>query len=378
MKVSITKCVSYDASEVYAALERVVDLDWVSPGMHIGIKANLVTFSKPEAAATTHPSLLVALIKMLCERGATVTVGDSPGGIYTGIYLDRVYAATGLKVVEKAGGKLNRDFSVKEAEFEAAHAAKTFTYTGWLDCCDEIINFCKLKTHGMMSMSGAAKNMFGAVPGTVKPEYHYRFPEPADFANMIVDLDEYFKPRLSIVDAVVGMEGNGPTSGKPRHIGMLIASENPHAADLVGAAVIGLKPSEVPTLVAAQRRGLAPESVSELELVGGELNDFIITDYELVKTTRSLRFNRDSEKFFGKLASRFMDKALASYPRLTPQKCVGCRECDKVCPADAIKMVDKKPVIDRKRCIRCFCCQEFCPKAAMTVHRPPLAKLLSK
>ena len=364
--------------EVRSALENTVDLSWVKSGMKIGIKANLVTFLKPDAAATTHPSLLVALTHMLKERGAEVVVGDSPGGIYNGIYLDRVYSATGMKAVVEAGGKLNHDFSVKHAEYENARVCKTFSYTGWLDNCDEIINFCKLKTHGMMSMSGAAKNMFGAVPGTVKPEYHYRFPEPADFADMIIDLDEYFKPRLSVVDAVVGMEGNGPTSGTPRHIGMVMASENPHAADLVGAAVIGLSPKEVPTLVAAMRRGLVCENVEELDVVGGKLSDFLITDYHLIKTTRSLRFSRDSEQFFGKVFSRIADKALASYPKLIPSKCVGCRECDKVCPADAITMKDKKPVIDRKKCIRCFCCQEFCPKAAMIVHRPPLARILTK
>lgn len=376
--VKISACPSYDKNDVVKALENTVDLSWVKSGMKIGIKANLVTFLKPDAAATTHPALLVALTQMLVDRGAEVVVGDSPGGIYNGIFLDRVYSATGMKALTEVGGKLNRDFSVRQAEFENARVCKTFSYTGWLDNCDEIINFCKLKTHGMMSMSGASKNMFGAVPGTVKPEYHYRFPEPADFADMIIDLDEYFKPRLSIVDAVVGMEGNGPTAGTPRHIGMVIASKNPHAADLVGATVIGLDPKEVPTLVAALRRGLVCEKVGDLDISGGNLDDFIIPDYQLVKTTRSLRFSRDSEQFFGKLFSRIADRALASYPKLNHAKCVGCRECEKVCPADAIVMKDKKPVINRKKCIRCFCCQEFCPKSAMTVHRPPLARILTK
>ena len=382
MKVSVTACKSYNEPEVSAALEKLLaplgGLSWVTPGMTVGIKANLVTFLKPEAAATTHPALLCALIRMLREKGAEVILGDSPGGLYTRVYLDRVYAVTGMKGAEAAGAVLNHDFSVKEATFPHARSAKTFTYTGWLDHCDALINFCKLKTHGMMSMSGAAKNMFGAVPGTVKPEYHYRFPEPAAFADMIVDLDEYFKPRLSIIDGVVGMEGNGPTAGTPRPVGVLIASENPHAADLIGAAVIGLNPGEVPTLVAASRRGLIPNTPEELETAGEDWRQFIVADYQRVETMRSLRFNRESAKFFGRISSAFMDKALSSYPKLKKEDCIGCRECDKVCPADAITMVDKKPRIHRKKCIRCFCCQEFCPKGAMKVHRPVLARLLVK
>ncbi len=383
MNVSICACEGYEQEQVRTALQEVLaplgGLSWVTPGMKIAVKANLITMIKPEAAATTHPALLAALMKMLAEKGAEVTLGDSPGGLYTKAYLDRVYSVTGMKEAAKAAGaKLNWDFSVKEATFPEARAAKTFAYTGWLEEADAIINFCKLKTHGMMTLSAAAKNMFGAVPGTVKPEYHYRFPEPADFADMIVDLNEYFKPRLHIIDGVIGMEGNGPTAGTPRPIGVLIASQNPHAADLIGASIIGLKADEVPTLVAAQRRGLIPQTPEEVETVGLDWKERIIPDYQLVKTVRSLRFNRNSEKFFGRISAAVMDRALASRPVLTPAECIGCKECFKVCPADAIQMIEKKPKIDRKKCIRCFCCQEFCPKGALKVKRPTLAKLLLK
>jgi uncharacterized protein (DUF362 family)/NAD-dependent dihydropyrimidine dehydrogenase PreA subunit len=380
MKVSITECKSYQEAEVTAALKALLEplggLDWVTPGMRVAIKANLVTFLKPEAAATTHPALLCGLVRLLCQKGAKVTVGDSPGGIYNKLYLDRVYAVTGIKAVQEAGADLNNDFSVQEAVFPGAKAATTFTYTGWLDRADAIINFSKLKTHGMMSLSAAAKNMFGVVPGTVKPEYHYRFPDPAKFADMIVDLNEYFKPCLSIIDGVVGMEGNGPTAGTPRPVGVLVASQNPHAADLLAASLIGLKVQEVPTLVAAIRRGLIPQTVQELELCGVDWRQYTVEDYQRVQTVRSLRFNRESEKFFGRISGNFIDKALASVPKLHAAACIGCRECQKVCPANAIVMQNNKPVINRKNCIRCFCCQEFCPKGAMKVHRPLLARLL--
>lgn len=380
--VSVVECKNYTDTQVQAALEALLapigGLDWVTPGMRVGIKTNLITFMKPEAAGTTHPAVLCALTKMLKERGAEVVLGDSPGGIYTAAYLDRVYSATGMKEVEKAGAILNHDFSVKEADFPDAKVAKTFTYTGWLDTVDAIINCCKLKTHGMMSMSCAAKNMFGAVPGTVKPEYHYRFPDPLQFADMIIDLNEYFKPRLNIVDGIVGMEGNGPTAGKPREVGLLMASANPHACDRISAALIGLTPEKVPTLNAAIRRKLIPADIDKIPTVGVQWKEKIIPDYQLVERAKSLRFNRESNTFFGKISASVIDKALASVPQLYPAECIGCKECFKVCPADAITMIEQKPKIDRKKCIRCFCCQEFCPKGAMKVKRPFLAKLLLK
>lgn len=381
MKVSVVPCDNYDPAQAETALRQALQplggLDWVTPGMTVAVKANLVTFLKPEAAATTHPVLLCALVKLLKEKGARVIVGDSPGGLYTKVYLDRIYSVTGMKAVEEAGGELNRDFEIKEATYPEAKEAKTFTYTAWLDKADAIIDFCKLKTHGMMAMSGAAKNMFGVVPGTAKPEYHYRYPDPDRFADMILDLDEYFKPILSITDGIVGMEGNGPTAGTPRKIGVIIASDSPHAADLVGADLIGLKAEDVPTLQAAVRRGWIPETPEELD-VTGDWKPFIVADYQRVETTHSLRFNKDSHTFFGRISSTFMDKALASRPVLTPDECIGCKECFKICPAKAIEMVDKKPVINRKECIRCFCCQEFCPKGALKVKRTWIAKLLIK
>ena len=376
--VSIVPCQSYDEGEVDSALKALLDsiggLDWVEKGMKIAIKANLVTFAKPEEAVTTHPSLIRALIKLLREKGATVVVGDSPGGLYNAAFLGRVYSVCGLKSVEEVGGELNHDFGQTEAHFEGAAVAHDFTYTSYLDSADAIINFCKLKNHGMMGMSAAAKNMFGVIPGTMKPEYHFRFPNQADFARMIVDIDEYFKDKvkLCIADAIVGMEGNGPTQGTPRQIGAILASVNPHKLDLVCAKLIGLSEDEIPTLLAAKERGLIPESVDKLE-VFGDVDSLIVSDYNNIATKNSLLFDNKS-KLFGKIAK----SVLEAKPTVVKKDCRGCEKCKQICPAQAIKMVDGKPVIDRKKCIKCFCCQEFCPFGAMKVHRTALAKLLTK
>ncbi|MBD5134044.1 MAG: DUF362 domain-containing protein [Clostridiales bacterium] len=377
--VVITPCADYSEGETRAALERVLEplggLDWVGPGMKIAVKVNLVTFAKPEKAATTHPGLLCSLVKMLVERGADVVVGDSPGGLYNAAYVNRVYAATGMNAVERCGGRLNQDFSERQGSCPEGKVCRQFRYTAYLDEADAIIDLCKLKTHGMMAMTCGAKNMFGTIPGTMKPEYHFRYPDPRDFARMIVDLDEYFKPKLTIVDAVDCMEGNGPTGGTPRHMGALLASESPHKVDLVCAELIGLKREEVPTLEAALERGLIPASAEELT-VEGDPAAFALPDFQRITTGNSHLFQGDGKSLFHRVKGSVMQWALSQRPAVKKAECVGCGECRDICPAKAITMVGGKPSIDRKACIRCFCCQEFCPKSAMVVRRTAIAKLL--
>jgi len=369
--ISVVPCADYTASTCAKALSDALSaingLDWIKPGMTVGIKANLVSMLKPEAAATTHPTLICELVKLIREKGADVVIGDSPGGLYTQLYVDRVYAATGMREAEKLGAALNRDFGCGEADFPEAVKARRFEYTTWLDSCDGIINFCKLKTHGMMGMSAAVKNMFGAVPGTRKPEMHYLYPDADDFADMLIDINEYFRPRLNIVDAVTGMEGNGPTSGTPRHIGCIIAGASPYEVDMACADIIGIDPGAVQTLGAAARRGLAPAAYE----LRGDIAPFIQKDVEL-PPRRDIRF------MAGSPVGRALSAFLSAKPVLKRDKCTGCRKCFNVCPADAIVMKDNRPVIDRKKCIRCFCCQEFCPQAAMISRRPLIARMLNK
>jgi len=379
--VSLVPCTSYEPEECAGALEAVLaplgGLDWVRPGMRIVIKVNLVSAMKPEEAATTHPALLCALIGMLKSRGASVVIGDSPGGLYNAAHVNHVYDAAGMRECESCGAELNRDFGQAEAHFPDAVMARTFQYTSYLDSADAIIDFCKLKSHGMMGMSNAAKNLFGTIPGTMKPEYHYRFPDPDNFADMLVDLNEYFMPRLAICDAVVGMEGNGPTMGTPRKLGFIGASLSTHKLDLVCAGILGLKKDDVPTLRAAYRRGLIPASAEELS-VSGSPDKFAVADFQAPVAQGPVTFAAKFHGPFAELMGCIAKSALTCRPQVKKSLCVGCSKCASICPAKAITMTDRLPVIDRKKCIHCFCCQEFCPKGAMQVHRPLAARLLNK
>lgn len=390
--VSVEKCSSYEQLEINKALDNAIDaiggLDFVKEGMTIGIKANLVAAMNPDKAVTTHPALLKRLCERIVELGASVIVGDSPGGLFTPAFVKNVYKTCGLYELEEAFPgkvKLNTNLEIKDAEFPEAVSIKTFIYTAWLDDVDFIINFSKLKTHAMMGMSCAVKNMFGTIPGTTKPEYHMRFPEENAFANLMVDLNEYFKPALYVVDAIDGMEGNGPTAGEKRHIGLILASKKPYALDMVCADIIGLGINDVQTMKAAYERGLGPKSVDEVEVVGSALlQDVKISDYKKATIHQSITFEGGSA--FNNVKSAVVKILFSTKPLVRPSECIGCKKCYETCPAHAITMVTKKvkgkevllPEIDRSKCIKCFCCQEFCPKGAMKVHENPIGKMINR
>ena len=273
--LALEPCGSYEDAEVEQALRRALGaidgLAFVRPGMRVAVKVNLVTAMKPDSAATVHPALVCALVRLLRERGAEVVIGDSPSGLFNAPVLRHVYEVCGMKRAEDFGAELNEDFSQAEAEFPEGAQARRFPCTAWLTKADAVVDLCKLKTHGMMGLTCAVKNFFGAIPGMIKPEFHYRYPNPADFADMLVDLYEYFKPRLCVCDAVIGMEGNGPTQGRPRRIGCLLAAKNGHLLDLAAADLIGLGSAEVPTLRAAIARGLCPGALSAPAAARGAL-----------------------------------------------------------------------------------------------------------
>ncbi len=371
--VSYAECSDYIYKDVRSALEQaiyeVTDLSWVTKGMTIALKANLLTGKSPDKAVTTHPYLLCAMCEILSERGAIPIVGDSPGGIFTEAYVGRIYRIAGMESVLNYGGTLNSDYSQQNITFENGKLLKEFDCTSWLLKADAVINICKLKTHGMTTLTAGVKNMFGSVPGTRKPEYHFRYPDINDFGDMLVDVFERVAPKLTICDAILAMEGNGPNSGRPRKLGYIAVSENAHALDISLSKLINLDPDKVTTIRSAKSRGLVPENIKVSN------QPPTVLDYDIPETG-GLLFTGHG-KLAHKLRGGLIRITLSSKPSLVAKKCTGCSECKEVCPADAIEMRDKKPKINRRKCILCFCCQEFCPFGALEVKRPTLAKMLS-
>lgn len=372
-KVSLVKCNSYELDEVELALEKSLRLiggldSYIKPGMKVLVKCNLLMKKKPEECTTTHPAVVEALVKKLKAVGAIPIIGDSPGGPFTPRLLRGIYSATGMiDVAQRTGAELNYNTNPMEVSFPEGKIIKKLTVMELLQDVDAVISVAKLKTHGMTLYTGAVKNLFGVIPGMTKAEYHLRMNKVEDFTEALVDICEYVKPALSIMDGVMGMEGDGPSAGTPRKIGAILASNNPHALDLVCASLVGIAPNRVPTIQRAVERGLCSYSLDDIELLGDSFDELRIDDFKLPVTGEISFLHR----VFGsnsRLAT-LLNHHLGPKPYFNHDECIGCSDCQRYCPPKAIEMVNRRPVVDLKKCIRCYCCQELCPEKAVEIKR---------
>ncbi|MFZ2539928.1 MAG: DUF362 domain-containing protein [Oscillospiraceae bacterium] len=370
--VSITSTKSYDKDEVISSIRRHFELlklhELIKPEMKVLLKPNLLMKRRPEETTTTHPVVVGGIIACLKEIGVTnITIADSPGGPYTKSALTGIYEASGMRAIaEEYNVQLNWDFDSFEQTVDNGVMVKSFTLINPVKDADFIIDIAKLKTHAMTTLSGGVKNLFGTVPGLMKPEFHWRFPEKDNFCNMLLDLCSTVKPDVTFVDAIVSMEGNGPSGGTPKNTDMILASRSAYNMDIVLCKVIGIKVSDAPTVYNAIKRGLSVSGFSMLNIIGDNIKCF--DDYKIPQV-RSLGFYDVMPKFLIKPIRPIMDRFLSSKPVIQKKKCIGCAKCSESCPADTISIIDKKAIIDYSKCIKCFCCHEMCPVKAIEIKR---------
>lgn len=371
-------CQNYQSEEINNAVTqlfyRIGGLKrFVHPGQTVLLKNNLLMKKNPDAGVTTHPALTEAITKKIQSLGAKVIIADSPGGPFNKNWLKGIYRETGMEqITQKTGAQLNWNFNQQDHSFPEGHLLKKITLCQIVKEVDVVISIAKLKTHGFTLYTGAVKNLFGAVPGLLKADYHLRMNRVTDFSMMLVDLAEFIKPELSIMDAVIGMEGAGPSSGNPKQLGFIAASTNPHALDLACCHHIGLKAQSVSTLGNAIERNLIPKDFQNLEIVGKPLCHLEPVPFKIPANSRDgvLPFPLPPS------IDRFFSNILRPKPHFVHSKCVGCGICAKNCPAKCIKMIDSRPYPDLSQCIRCFCCQELCPYHAVEIKRGRLSNLL--
>lgn len=332
-------------------------------GMRVTIKPNLLLGRKPDSATTTHPELIAAIIRLLKKSGISViTVADSPGGLYTPAALKAVYSACGYNIFEE---HLNFDCSFREVHTPENYRTRSFNIITPLLDTDYIINVAKLKTHSMTGISAGIKNLFGSIPGLQKPEMHYRNPDLDDFSGMLLELSRTVAPQLTLIDGIDGMEGNGPSGGDKRHMGILLASKDLYAQDWEAAKLMGLDPESISMLRQARERGLFDPK--EIELIGD--NVFPALPPFKLPDTKTLDFTGFLPAFLKKPAAYIMRKLLKPLPNVKTEKCIGCGKCAESCPQQIITITNRKAVINKKTCISCFCCQEMCPAHAIEVKR---------
>jgi uncharacterized protein (DUF362 family)/Pyruvate/2-oxoacid:ferredoxin oxidoreductase delta subunit len=345
---------------------------FIKPGMKVVLKCNQLMRKKPEEAATTHPEVAAAVARLVKEAGATPIIADSPGGLFTERALRRVYRTCGIEeIAQRDDIELNYNVEEAQVSHPDGRIIKSLTVIKLLQEADAVIDIGKLKSHGMTMYTGVVKNLFGVIPGTTKAEYHLRMRKLEDFSNMLVDICTYVKPVLSVLDAVVGMEGHGPSAGDPRQIGAILVSESPFALDVAATTMIGIVPEKVCTIKRAQERGLCSR-LMDLNLLGDSLEELTIRDFKIPEHKHvgwiEQYVNGDSG------ISQFLNNRFGPRPVFIHEGCVGCRDCERNCPPKAITMVNNRPVVNLKDCIRCYCCQELCPKKTIEIKRSWLFK----
>lgn len=368
--VSIVRCTDYQRDKTMSAVRESVELlggmqAFIKSGERVLIKPNLLKANAPEDAVTTHPEIVRAVIRLVHEVGGKPMVGDSPG---IGS-LEKVCEKAGLMAVIKEesaelvdmedvitvrnNGQFQR-FEIARAAYEA----------------DAIINVPKFKTHGMTVFTGAVKNLFGCVPGKRKVQAHFNSGVNHEhFARMLVELCFFLKPRLSIMDAVVGMEGNGPGSGDPRPVGLIIAGQDPSAVDVVSAEVVGVRAEKLPLIRAAAKIGKGQTELSDITIIGESPANVRVGNFRLPVRQMS------TEWLLPEWMRRSLKNAFTTRPVIKHGRCPQCGICLEHCPQHAISLSGKRLEINYRDCIRCFCCQEFCPRGAISVEKGWALKL---
>lgn len=379
-KVSIRKCENYEYQDVKASFDKLMEdigplENFIKKGSKVLVKPNLVIKKSPEEAATTHPMLIRVVCEELLKLNCKVIIAESPGGPYAKNILKGFYNTCGIiEAVEDLDVELNYDTSETKVQNENAVYLKTMNVITPITEVDHVVNLCKLKTHKMAKYTGGVKNLYGVIAGLEKAEIHYRFQREELFCeNVLLDICQYVNPSLTIMDGVYAMEGEGPTAGDKRKVGVLLASKSPYALDIAGCKLVNLEPTKVGTVRGSIKRNLIAEDFSDIEFVGDDLEKLIVDDFKIPVTSSDFRLLSIK---FPKLIGDLIDKIITPKPVVEEKKCVKCGKCKVACPAKVIEITDKGAKIDLKKCIRCYCCHELCPKKAIHIKQNIFFKLI--
>lgn len=361
-KVAVVPCDCYDRSCVENSIQKAVDLlggvsHFIKPGSNVLIKPNLCLAEPPERCITTHPEVVRKIVTMFSQAGANVIVGDNPVGDADRSRMNTIWQRTGIAEIllelDCERSFLDRAmvaFSlwVKEKEYSYYISKEVLSM-------DIIVNVPKFKTHSLMTFTGAVKNLYGLLPGNSKKKLHSQLPVHKDFAEMLLDIYRRVRPGLNIMDAVIGIEGDGPgAQGIPRKIGVIMASEDAIALDSVATAIMGLEPNLIHTNRMGALKGFGESNLSNIEIIGNPINDFIINDF---KQPMTFRYRPDiTHKIFSLSRPHVYIKS---------DYCKACGLCVPNCPADSISIDHGTAKIDQKKCISCMTCHEICPSCAV-------------
>ena len=378
VKVAASACNDYKENNVKEAVNNVLAQlggieKYVPQNAKVLVKVNLVREMSPEKCGTTHPEVVVALCKQLEKITPHVVIGDSCAGLYTKGMLNPVYNKCKMTEVEaRTSAKLNYNFDTQTVDVHGEVLSNCEIIGSFLDA-DVVINVAKLKTHSFAGFTGAVKNLYGLIPGLVKVELHSRFPQLSDFCNMLIDLEQFARPKtvLHVIDGVIGMDGEGPTNGKPKFIGQILASPDPYALDVVAVSLFA-NPFDMPLLQAANRRGLVDMGCENIDFDFEAWKNYFISDFDS-PPAESQDFMLNMPSFVKTLVQKYLVKRVKM-----DKNCRACGKCATHCPAKAITFKKGRARVAQKQCIHCYCCQELCPFNAVRFKKPLLYKLAQR
>jgi len=371
-RVALVRCESYERRLVEGAFRRAVDLvggisRFVKPGDRVLIKPNLLASRARERRVTTDPEVVRAAVVLVLEAGGRPMVGDSPA-LGSAI---RVAAKSGiaeaLKGLDAELVDLDRPTPVSPPD---GSAFRQLEIARQVLEADAVLNLPKLKSHCQMLMTLGVKNLFGTVVAQRKAEWHHMAGVDRDtFASLLLDIYRTVRPGLTVLDGVWGMEGRGPSNGRPRRFNLIAASTDAVALDVAVCRLVGLAPRSFPVYRVARDRGIGATGSEEIRLVGDGAGTFAVRDFESP--------GLDSVGLIPGMFDWVTRRYLVSKPVHDREACAGCGQCGEICPAEAIGREGKKIAFDYDRCIRCYCCQEICPEDAIGFQKGMLVRLLN-
>ena len=382
--VAISRCDDYEQENVNVAVKRCLSLmggvaDLIKPGMKVLLKLNLLSAGLgPDKAVNTHPSVIRALVDILQkDYECKVYIGDSCGSLRTGstyqafriTQIDKIAEETGATIVNFDNDETlditNNNGSIVK-NFKIAKTVKTV---------DVVISVPKLKTHGLTRYTGAIKNMFGSIPANGKKNIHLLAPKSRLMAIALVDVFEMVQPHITIMDAVIGMEGNGPNAGDPKKVGLIISGYDGVALDTVASTIIGFDPMAVPIIKHAYERELGTADLKNINVVGEEISKVSVPDFKKPSSSAQDFASKYIPNF---ILAKMFDNSCTSVSTIYQPNCTKCYECIKNCPAKAMSAPDGKVIVDEDKCIGCFCCDEVCNFKAIEMKRSLLGRTFLK
>lgn len=370
-KVALIPCESYDEEKVYQAISKGIELiggldSLIAKDEKILVKPNLLSGSNPNKTITTNPSVFEAVLKYLRNNNyQNITYGDSPAGKYN---MEEIVKVTELKDrADKYNVPLGDFDNYESIDNPQGDVAKKFDLCKGVINADAIISVSKMKTHALENITGAVKNQYGCIYSNKKALGHAKYPSSNSFARFLIELNLFLKPRLYIMDGIVAMEGNGPASGDPVSMKVILVSKDPVALDSVFSKLINLKPEYVPTNVQGSKYKLGTMDYKEISII---TPDGEITADEALNKYGKVNFNVNRKKPAFWVIRRFFNFNKKKHkPVVDLNLCIGCGKCEEACPVEG-KAVHSgngnKAKYDYSKCIRCYCCQELCPVKAIS------------